>query len=138
MSPFGSGRLAVAAAALALLAAGCGGGSSNGSTGGTFVGAGSSFVYPLMTRWIQDYSHKHGCTVTYGPIGSGGGIGQLTNRTVDFGASDAPMSRDQFTACKGCLQLPWALGGTSITYNVPGAPKHVKLTGESVATRVLG
>ena len=132
---------AVAAmASLALLATGCGGGgSSKGSpNGGVLVGAGSTFVFPLMAQWIQDYSKKHGVTITYGPIGSGGGIQQVTNRTVDFGASDAPMTPDQFAACKGCVQIPWALGGTSVPYNVPGAPQHLKLTGEVLADIYLG
>ena len=57
-----------------------------------------------------------GIKVTYGPIGSGGGITQITNRTVDFGASDAPLTPDQFAACKGCVQIPWALSATSIPY----------------------
>src|SRR5512132_4387511 len=133
-------RTAAAAVAVAVLASGCGGGgSSNGSSnGGVLVGAGSTFVFPLMARWIQDYSKNHGVTITYGPIGSGGGIQQVAKRTVDFGASDAPMTSDQFAACKGCLQIPWALGGTSIPYNIPGAPKHLKLTGEVLADIYLG
>src|SRR5213078_4139612 len=58
--------------------------------------------------------------IQYNPIGSGGGIAAITNRSVDFGASDAPLSKDQFTACKGCVQIPWALSATSIPYNIPG------------------
>jgi phosphate transport system substrate-binding protein len=140
MTWFGLVRTAFAAASVALLVAGCGGSSSsNGSSnGGVLVGAGSTFVFPLMAKWIPDYSKKHGVTITYGPIGSGGGIEQVTNRTVDFGASDAPLSADQQKACKGCLQIPWALGGTSIPYNVKGAPKHLKLTGELLAGIFLG
>ena len=53
-------------------------------------------------------------------VGSGGGIQAITNRSVDFGASDAPLTPDQFTACNGCVQIPWALAGTAIAYNVPG------------------
>ena len=57
-------------------------------------GAGSSFVYPVMTRWIQDFSQSHpSVQINYQSIGSGGGIRMLSNRTVDLGASDAPMSR---------------------------------------------
>ena len=132
---------AAATACICLLLVGCGGGggSSDGSSnGGVLVGAGSTFVFPLVAKWIPDYSQKHGVTITYGPIGSGGGIQQLTNRTVDFGASDAPLTSDQQKACKGCVQIPWALGGTSIPYNVPGAPKHLKLTGELLANIFLG
>jgi phosphate transport system substrate-binding protein len=121
--------------ALALLAAlpllaGCGGGS--------LVGVGSSFVYPLVAKWIPDYEQEHGVSITYGPIGSGGGVTQMTNRTVDFGASDAPLTPDQQRACKSCLQIPWALAATSIPYNVPGAPPHLKLSGSILADIFLG
>jgi phosphate transport system substrate-binding protein len=86
-----------AAALSVLLAAGCGGGngSGNSSGGGDLIGAGSTFVYPLVAKWIPDHSKTHGVTITYGPIGSGGGIQQITDRTIDFGASDAPMTPDQ-------------------------------------------
>jgi phosphate transport system substrate-binding protein len=126
--------------AVALLLAGCGGSSSSNSStnGGVLVGAGSTFVFPLVAKWIPDYSKQHGVTITYGPIGSGGGIQQITNRTVDFGASDAPLTPDQASACKGCLQIPWALAGTSIAYNLSGAPKHLKLTGPVLADMFLG
>jgi phosphate transport system substrate-binding protein len=127
--------VAVLVAALAL--AGCGGGGGS-KGGGTLVGAGSTFVYPLVSKWIPDYARRTGVKITYGPIGSGGGIQQITNRTVDFGASDAPLSPDQQRACKGCLQIPWALAGTSIPYNVPGAPQHLKLTGTVLADIFLG
>jgi ABC-type phosphate transport system substrate-binding protein len=115
--------------ALALLAAlpllaGCGGGS--------LVGVGSSFVYPLAAKWIPEYEQKHCVSITYGPIGSGGGVTQMTNRTVDFGASDAPLTPDQRRACKSCLQIPWALAATSIPYNVPGASPHLKLSRPAV------
>jgi phosphate transport system substrate-binding protein len=131
--------LAGLVAAAVLLAAGCGGGGGGSKQGGgALVGAGSTFVYPLVAKWISDYSKTHGVTITYGPIGSGGGIQQITNRTVDFGASDAPMTPDQQRACKGCLQIPWALAGTSIPYNLPGAPTHLKLTGTVLADIFLG
>lgn len=124
-----------AAVAAALLLAGCGG---SGSSDDILVGAGSTFVYPLVAKWIPDYESKQGVRITYGPIGSGGGIQQLTNRTVDFGGTDAPLTPDQFDQCDGCVQVPWALAGTSIPYNVPGAPKHLRLTGEVLADMYLG
>ena len=129
-----------AVCAAALLLAGCGGGGSGTSSasGGAIVGAGSSFVYPLVAKWIREYSKQHGVTITYGPIGSGGGVEQMTNRTIDFGASDAPLTPDQQDACKSCLQVPWALAGTSIAYNVAGAPKHLRLTGPVLADMFLG
>jgi phosphate transport system substrate-binding protein len=86
-----------------------------------------------MAQWAPDYASKAGVTITYGPVGSGGGIDAITNRTVDFGASDAPLSSDQATACKDCLQIPWALAATVVTYNVKGAPDKLKLTGEVLA-----
>lgn len=129
-------RLSLLLCALAL--AGCGGGGSETEGGGVVTGAGSSFVYPLVTKWIQDYSERAGVTITYGPIGSGGGIQQIINRTVDFGASDAPLTPDQASSCKDCVQIPWALGGTSIPYSVPRAPKHLKLSGELLANIFLG
>jgi phosphate transport system substrate-binding protein len=128
-------------AAVVCVLAGCGGdGSSTNATSGNgaLIGAGSTFVFPLVAKWIPHYSKTHRVTITYGPIGSGGGIQQITNRTVDFGASDAPLTAYQQTLCKGCLQIPWALAGTSIPYNLPGAPKHLKLTGAVIAAMFLG
>ena len=85
------------------------------------VGAGSTFVAPLVQQWEADYVKSPAAvTITYGAIGSGGGIDQITARTVDFGASDAPLSSDQAAACKGCIQIPWSLGAVAITYNVKG------------------
>ncbi len=77
------------------------------------------------------------------PIGSGGGIQAITNRTVDFGASDAPLTADQFAACNGCVQIPWALAGTAIPYNVPGitpakAAAHLQLSGDVIAKIYMG
>ena len=134
------------AVAVLAVAAGCGGSGSsgNGNGGGksvdskVLVGAGSTLVYPLLSQWEPDYATKDGTTITYGAIGSGGGIEAITGRTVDFGASDAPLSSDQASACKGCLQVPWALGATVVTYNVKGAPDHLKLTGPVVADMYSG
>jgi phosphate transport system substrate-binding protein len=71
-------------------------------------------------------------------VGSGGGIDAITNRTVDFGASDAPLSSDQATACKSCLQIPWALAATVVTYNVKGVSNNLKLTGPVLASIFSG
>jgi phosphate transport system substrate-binding protein len=123
-----------------LLGAGCGGSSSGGQTTGTstLVGAGSTLVAPLMAQWQAPYSAAHGVTVTYGAIGSGGGIEQITARTVDFGASDAPLSADQAKACKGCVMVPWALAATTVSYNVPGVSKPLRLSGPAIADMYLG
>jgi phosphate transport system substrate-binding protein len=102
------------------------------------VGAGSTLVAPLVAQWSNDYAKRTGVTITYGAIGSGGGIAQITARTVDFGASDAPLSPDQASACKGCLQVPWALAATLVSYNVKGAPAKLKLDGPTLASIYLG
>jgi phosphate transport system substrate-binding protein len=95
-------------------------------------------VAPLLSQWSNDYGKKTGVTITYGAIGSGGGIAQITARTVDFGASDAPFTPDQEAACKGCLQVPWALAATLVSYNVKGAPTKLKLSGPVLAGIYLG
>jgi phosphate transport system substrate-binding protein len=94
---------------------------------GTIVGAGSTFVQPLVAAWTQHYGAS---TIVYSGIGSGGGIAAVSGRSVDFGASDAPLTPDQFTACKGCVQIPWAFSATSIPYNVSGVGYGLRLTGQ--------
>ena len=94
---------------------------------------------PLVSQWSNDYAKRTGgAAITYGAIGSGGGIAQITARTVDFGASDAPLSPDQANACKGCLQVPWALAATLVSYNVEGAPAKLRLDGPTLARIYLG
>jgi phosphate transport system substrate-binding protein len=102
------------------------------------TGAGSTFVSKLVQAWVPKVDHDLGLKVTYGPIGSGGGIAQITNRTVDFGASDAPLSPDQFAACKGCVQIPWALSATSVPYRLDGGPNRIRLNGPVLANVFLG
>ena len=104
----------------------------------TITGAGSSFVSPLVSTWTPAVGSAFGYTLQYSPVGSGAGISAITNRQVDFGASDAPLTPDQFTACKGCVQIPWALSATSVAYNVPGAPVHLRLNGRVLADIFLG
>jgi phosphate transport system substrate-binding protein len=131
---------AVCCGVIALGVAACGSSSndSGSSSGGPITGAGSTFVAPLMSKWQSDYSSRTGDTVTYGAIGSGAGIEQITARSVDFGASDAPMTSDQLDACKGCIQVPWSLGAVVPAYNLSGAPNNIKLSGEVLADIYLG
>jgi phosphate transport system substrate-binding protein len=105
------------------------------STGGSLKGAGSTFVFPLVSQWQANYKSAQ---ITYGSVGSGAGIAAITGRTVDFGASDAPLTKDQASACKGCQQIPWALSSTSIPYHVPGVAYGLKLTGKILANIYLG
>ncbi len=129
------------ALALAVAVAACGSSSSDssgGSSSSPLVGAGSTLVAPLMSKWQSDYASKSEETVTYGAIGSGGGIDQITSRSVDFGASDAPLTPEQFEEADGVEQIPWALSGTVPAYNVSGAPSDLKLSGEVLASIYLG
>src|SRR5262245_33116962 len=108
------------------------------SSAGELKGAGATFPAPLIAVWQQQYESRKGVKISYNPIGSGGGITAITNKTVDFGASDAPLTPDQFNACNGCVQLPWVLSATAIMYNIPGAPNNLKITGAILADIYLG
>jgi phosphate transport system substrate-binding protein len=108
------------------------------SNGSKLVGAGATFPYPLISKWIPAYKKATGVDINYSPIGSGGGINAITNRAVDFGASDAPLTSDQFRAARGVVQIPWALSATSIPYNIDGVPYGLKLTGPVLADIYLG
>src|SRR5690242_11636176 len=112
----------------ALAASGAGGVTSVASAqGGSLTGAGSTLVAPLMQRWASEYNATKGVQVVYGAVGSGAGIQQITSRTVDFGASDAPLAPEQAAACNGCVQVPWALSATGIAFHLNGF-KRLKLT----------
>jgi len=127
-----------AAAALAALTAGGAAAAPAKHSGTTLVGAGSSFVNPLVSQWGPAIGSAYGYDLQYSPIGSGGGIAAITARTVDFGASDAPLSPDQFNACKGCVQIPWALAGTSVMYNLPGVKNLLHMDGPTLAKIFMG
>jgi phosphate transport system substrate-binding protein len=134
-------KLIFSAALLALvtLAVSSGAGATRAkANAGELTGAGSTFVSKLVQAWVPKVDSALGIKVTYGPIGSGGGIAQITNRTVDFGASDAPLTPDQFAACKGCVQIPWALSATSIPYRLDGGPNRIRLSGPVLANIFLG
>ena len=101
-------------------------------------GAGATFPYPIYSKWFSDYNKAHPeVQINYQSIGSGGGIKQITERTVDFGASDAPMSTEEMQKAPGIQHIPTILGAVVIIYNVPGL-KELKLTPETVAAIFLG
>ena len=111
--------------------------STAGASAAGLTGAGSTLVAPLMANWISGFEIKEGIPVKYGAVGSGAGIAQITARTVDFGASDAPLTPEQATACNGCVQIPWALSATGVGINIPGL-KKVNLTGKLLAGIYFG
>ncbi len=131
-------RLSILCGVALLAVAALSGTASSKGQAGSLSGAGSTFVFPLVSQWSAAYESGTGVKVSYNPVGSGAGIQAITNRQVDFGASDAPMSPDQFSACNGCVQIPWALSATSVPYNVNGAPYGLKITGGLLADIYLG
>ena len=114
------------------------------ATAGTSVaqdlnGAGATFPNPIYSKWYSDYATATGVKINYQSIGSGGGIKQFTAGTVDFGASDAPMSNDEMSKLPApAFHFPTVMGAVVITYNVPGVSQALKLTGDVVADIFLG
>src|SRR5277367_2253558 len=103
-------------------------------------GAGATFPFPLYSKWFSEYRTVHpDVQINYTSIGSGGGIRQFSAGTIDFGASDAPMTDEELSKVKTpVLHIPTVLGAVVITYEVPGVGSGLKLTGENVADIFLG
>ena len=103
-------------------------------------GAGATFPYPLYSKWFSEYNKLHPeIEINYQSIGSGGGIRQLMNQTVFFGATDGPMTPEQQLAAPGkILHLPAVLGAVVPVYNIPGVDAELKLTGDVLADIFLG
>ena len=104
-------------------------------------GAGASFPYPLIAKWAEEYKKvsRGRVIVNYQSIGSGGGIRQMIERSIDFGASDVPMSPEEYTKAKGTvLHIPEAIGAVVIIYNLPGIKGRLKLDGEAISKIYLG
>ncbi len=131
-------RIALALAAAAALATVAVSAAGAARQSATLHGDGSTFVAPLVNTWIPHVHSSLGITVTYpaAPAGSGGGVTAITNKTVDFGASDAPLASFA-TTCHTCTQTPWALSGTAIIYNLNGFP-GLHMTGSVLAQIYLG
>lgn len=101
-------------------------------------GAGASFPYPIYVKWAASYNELTGIRVNYQSVGSGGGIRQITAKTVDFGASDAPMNEDELENA-GLIQFPMVIGGVVPVMNLEGIkPGEIRLTGELLADIYLG
>ena len=102
------------------------------------TGAGSTFVYPVLSRWAADFKKAGGDEINYQSIGSGGGIAQIKAGTVDFGATDKPLSSEEL-ASAGLAQFPVVIGGIVPVINIPGAhPGQVKMTGPVLAAIYAG
>ncbi|MEK8024210.1 MAG: phosphate ABC transporter substrate-binding protein PstS [Candidatus Hydrogenedentota bacterium] len=128
-----------------MAATACGGGSapvtsagSTSSSGITLNGAGATFPYPLYAQWAHEYGAASGVKLNYQSIGSGGGIAQIKAKTVDFGASDAPLKSDVLDS-EGLIQFPMVIGGVVPVINVEGISSgQLKLTGTLLADIFLG
>ncbi|MGQ9691832.1 MAG: phosphate ABC transporter substrate-binding protein PstS, partial [Thermoproteota archaeon] len=105
----------------------------------TLNGTGASFPFPLIDKWTVEYHKiKPNVRVNYQSIGSGGGIRQHTNKTVYFGATNAPLTEKQSADAPNTLNIPITIGGVVPIYNVPGIPKGLKFTGKILADIFLG
>ncbi len=106
----------------------------------TLNGAGATFPYPMYSKWFSEYNKLHpDVQINYQSIGSGGGIRQVLNGTVDFGASDGPMSDEQLGQSKTkILHIPTVMGAVVPAYNVPGISGEIKFTPEALAGIFLG
>lgn len=104
------------------------------------TGAGATFPYPLYSKWFDVYGREKGVRINYQPIGSGGGIKQISERTVDFGASDGPVSDDVMSklAPRKLVHIPTVAGAVAVVYNLPGVPSGLKLTPDVLADIYLG
>jgi phosphate transport system substrate-binding protein len=122
----------IAAGALALLTV--------GASAQNINGAGATFPYPIYSKWFSEYSQLHpSVKINYQSIGSGGGIRQVTEGTVDFGASDGPMTDQQMNQAKvKVMHIPTVLGAVVPVYNIPGVNKELNFSGDVIADIYLG
>lgn len=132
---------------VAIMLSSCGSGGDNAANNAntssgddnTLLGAGSTFVYPLFSKLFSEYNKSTGLKVNYQSIGSGGGILQLTNKTVDFGDSDAPLNEEQTQKISApVLHIPMCSGAVVLSYNLPGLKDTLKLTPAVIANIFLG
>jgi phosphate transport system substrate-binding protein len=122
----------IAAGVLALVAA--------GASAQNINGAGATFPYPIYSKWFSEYSQLHpNVKINYQSIGSGGGIRQVSEGTVDFGATDGPMTDEQLKSAKvKVMHIPTVLGAVVPVYNIPGVSKELNFSGDVIADIYLG
>ena len=128
---------------VSVLAVACGGGDSAPGTARSaamLTGAGATFPAPIYSKWFDAYARETGIRINYQSIGSGGGIRQFTEGTVDFGASDGPMTDEQMAAARGdILHVPTVLGAVVATYNLPSlGARALRFDGSVLADIFLG
>ncbi len=145
-----SGAIFGALAVSAALLAGCSSKQSEAGTDSTatattaasstsLTGAGSTFVNPIMTHWAPEYTKETGVAVNYQSVGSGAGINDLIDHTVDIGASDAPMNPDELARAKDpVIQVPDVIGAVCVSYNVGGMQSGLHMSGPVLANIYLG
>jgi len=124
---------------LCLAAIGCNSSSNQSEQGTTIIGAGSTFINPAMSHWISDFHGNHqGVQINYQSIGSGGGIQQLKQGLVDFGASDAALDDQKLKEMPPLVQIPESAGPVCITYNLAEMKNPLRLSAASLAGIYLG
>lgn len=135
-------RLASVGAATVLAGCVLGVASSAASASAKLVGEGSTLVQPLEAEWAAAWDSSTGNTVTFTGDGSGAGYKGVANNIDDFGASDAPLSAYSSPPCSNCIQIPWALSATGVSYNIPGVRlprgKALHLSPQDLAAIYLG
>jgi phosphate transport system substrate-binding protein len=116
--------------------------STAAASAATLTGAGSTLVAPIEAEWATAWGNSTGNTVTYAPVGSGTGYRDIAGSLVDFGGSDAPLSVYSTPPCNNCIQIPWALSATGVSYRIDGLrlPRHASLhlSGPVLAQIYLG
>lgn len=132
---------------ISFLICSCGGDKQNTAVnkpGEQINGAGATFPYPIYSKWFNEYAKiNKDAKINYQSIGSGGGIKQITEGTVDFGATDSPMSNDEIQKAdtknnNKIIHIPTVIGSVVLTYNIPGVDKSINLTGEIISAIYLG
>jgi phosphate transport system substrate-binding protein len=104
----------------------------------SLTGAGATFPAPLYTKWFNEYATRTGVQINYQPIGSGGGIKAITDKTVDFGASDGIMTDEQLAAASGTLHIPMTSGSVVLAFNLPELEGKLNLSAETISGIFLG
>lgn len=136
--------MTIAALCSLLFMFGCSNTTKTSATSGTeptavLGAAGSTFIAPLMASWVSAYQQSHpGVVINYRPIGSGGGIEEMKQGYLSFGASDAPLSDDQAKEMPSVIQIPASAGPVCIVYNLPNLSAPVKLSAKSLSNIYLG